>query len=315
MVNKSTNKQIKEIITKYKKGISGPKLSREYGISCTAVYGLLKRRNSYIRNPSEAGKGKISHRKGISLVEEYGEEQAKQIRQKMSRSKMRQHPSPQTEFKKDHIPWNKNKYLVDLNLEMTQDLAYILGFAYGDGWAVKGKKGNWVIGFCNTQRRVIQYIQNTLIRIGFKSSKIYERQPSICDILGRRCHQKRFYILKVHSKKLYDLYFTYLNNTNKFIQDITPNLQYIYSFLRGMYEAEGGVYQYRKKSIQLYAIHNTDKRLIDLVSFLLNYLSIPSVTYIRKRKRHRDIYSTRIRGNKKFKINFLNTLNPIIKRL
>ena len=52
---------------------------------------------------------KKSHRKDMTLEEEYGTDRAKEIRNKISEKNQGKHYSIKTEFKKGIIPWNKNK--------------------------------------------------------------------------------------------------------------------------------------------------------------------------------------------------------------
>ncbi|MDP6648157.1 MAG: LAGLIDADG family homing endonuclease [Candidatus Woesearchaeota archaeon] len=155
----------------------------------------------------------------------------------------------------DYHSWKAPANQIKPSLEVTSTLAYVIGVILGDGWVYK--RGYWyTIGLEALDKKFCESFYHAL-----KQLKI---NPSI--------FHSRNYWRVVCSSKLFYIWFKSLD-FNK-IKEISE--KYPIDFLRGFYESEGNFSTYKSKKYFFITykitIVNTDKKLIDLVKFLLDRL-------------------------------------------
>ncbi|MEK6936968.1 MAG: LAGLIDADG family homing endonuclease [Nanoarchaeota archaeon] len=267
-------------------------------------------------NRNEKGRfvnGHIPWHKGKRNV--YSEELLK----KWSETKKGKHFSPNTEFKKGHI-WSKEieekrlknsreKILKKPNLNMDEDLAYILGILKGDGTVFK-ERGSYRIVLDITSKEVAISFLNSLKNIGL-NPRLIQRKPKKGNLKG----QKIKYIVRSMSKIFGEWY---KNISIKELENL--NKKEMISFIRGFYESEGCLYiaKNKYKTISL-IISNTNFDLINLCKNLCEKIGIYfnlNGPYENKRqfKNSKQIYALRTAVNSQVH-NFLDIINPCIKNL
>jgi intein-encoded DNA endonuclease-like protein len=192
---------------------------------------------------------------------------------------------------------------VEVNLQPSKDLAYILGVLVGDGWV--GYR--YSIGLGSTSKEFAESFANALKNIGLHPNIYLEpkehfqkRSPNANDLWRVIAYSRQFY------KWYKDL------NLEKIKEVING---YEVDFVRGFYESEGSC-RFRGNSPEV-GIHNTNRDLIIFVSGLLTgmgfNLSLNVQRYSRLKPNRKDCFSLHVLGKREEKLKFLETINPIIK--
>ena len=280
-------------------------------------------------------KGSISWNKGKTGV--YSEEAIR----KMSKAKLGKHMASLHEFKKGHRTWNtgmkglyisgsekgwfkkghkfskeinerrlenlRKKILLKPNLEMTENLAYLIGLLKGDGYVCCNGR-TYRICLDNTNFTIANNCKKSLKEIGLNPF-IYEIVPS--NGIGK---QKQYRVL-ASSKEFYKWY---KKLTCKKLRKLLTTNKKIFGFLRGFYEAEGSISKSRN-SITI-SIYNTDMRLISLIKFLLEKINLNFHLNGPYKNNRLGGYNSKLlyrvqTTNKNEVINFLNLVKPSAKQL
>lgn len=260
-------------------------IGEKYGCTNVSILRQLKKYNITVRTVSEANKGKH-----FSQRTEF---------------KKGHHYSLATEFKKGHIPWLKEHYRIDPDLSMSDNLAYVLGVFYGDGWSHYAGAGNYRIGLEATEPSFVNSFKDAVYQLGFTSLILYERQ--------RKDRQKRMFSVYFNSKKFYD----YFANPDfeKLKDEIIEKRSWILAFIRGFYESEGSIRKRYQNTIEI-KMTNTNTKLLALVEKLV--VSLGMGYYIcsgkPKNPNYKFCHHIYIRGTSVEKRKFLEEINPVIKR-
>ena len=260
----------------------------------------------------------------------------------MSKAKIGRHVSPHTEFKKGHVPWNKGmkglyingsekgwfkkghkwpekikkkmlkklleKTLLKPNLNMTENLSYIVGLLKGDGCVYKNGRCYWIC-FDNTNKNLSRNIFRALEEIGLNPT-LYGVRPS--NGIGKL----KQYRVVANSKLFYNWY---KGLSAKKLRELLDTKEKIVSFIRGFYEAEGGIYKSKNGTISV-AMYNTDLELLKLIKSLLEKLGLhfrlngPYKNIKLGGPSARPIYRL-ITSSKKNVNTFLNLIKPSVKNL
>lgn len=262
--------------------------------------------------------------------------------EKMRKAKLGKHPLLNFEFKKGHLPWNKGmkglqikgsekgwlkkghkwsneiekrmlenlreKTVLKPNLEMNENLAYIVGLLKGDGH----------VGHYDKSYRIVLDNTNKNIAINFLNSlKNIKLNPFIREVIPSNNvgKQKQFRVI-AHSKKFYEWY---KQLTIEKIKTLLNDKEKIIGFMRGFYEAEGSIWKSNDGNICI-AIHNTDLELLKLTKFLLENIGLNF--HLNGPYRNRNLGGNtskllyRVQTGSKLNVfNFLNLIKPSIKDL
>lgn len=231
--------------------------------------------------------------------------------------------SPSTEFRKGNVSWIKGKHqsdeakqkcriaskgnhyrLIHPDLEMSENLAYILGVIYGDGY-FRFLKGSWIVGLHVTKMEFVKSFENALRQIRLRPHRTTSLEFTR---VGNQCYR-----VIAYSKALHD-FFEKLTFSK--LRDILVAKEcYIWAFLRGLYESEGTKFYRGKHSLMVVVLYNTNRKLIQFSEGLLNHLGLFSSIGIRKPYGNRkSLYRLALRGSSQRKEEFLRLLNPCIKR-
>jgi intein-encoded DNA endonuclease-like protein len=187
-----------------------------------------------------------------------------------------------------------------LNLDITSNLAYILGVIEGDGHISPTKN---IIKLDVADKEFCEEFKRNMSKIGFNDNKIYE-------IIPKNKNYKYRYGLVYRSKGFVDFYFKNITcNSKKKYEWYSKNLNEVslqIQFLRGMFDSEGCVYyrnDLQRKDKQI-SFTNTDQYLINICSGYLDNLGISHSVYTRKYTNHyKTLYTINIlsKSMKKFK--------------
>jgi hypothetical protein len=194
------------------------------------------------------------------------------------------------EAKKRISEKRKGQFLVKPRLEMTPELAYVLGVLKGDGSVYLHRRGA-IINLTTSSLGFAQSFSDALSKIGLKPSRIYGG---------------KYYRVEAYSKAFHNWY---KELTTAKLEEMLSNNDLIASFIRGFYESEGCCYKY---SIHIY---NTDYELIRLVRRLLTKLGFNFGVYIRKHNGgwgHAPLY-TLFKNKKVDAQRFFQIIKPSIK--
>ena len=112
------------------------------------------------------------------------------------------------------------------------DMAYVLGYFAADGTMYKNKRGSCYIGFCSTEKELIETTK-AVMRV---SNRIEEYQPD------KPNHQKR-YTLQIGSKRIYGRLLQLGFTANKSLTLRFPEApnEFLADFLRGFMDGDGNV--------------------------------------------------------------------------
>lgn len=220
------------------------------------------------------------------------------------------HHGVDTRFEKGHIPWCKGKYLVNPDLTMSDDLAYILGVCFSDGYVTFHSNSRaWYVGLHVKEKAFANSFREALIRINLHPSRIRESTET------SRVNKIKstFYRVTAWSNKFCE--FVKPLDISSLYEQLIRDRDYTLAFLRGCFESEGSARDRKGHGVEVVAFCNTNTNLIDLVSNLLEGIGYSfSVTKEEHEEENwKTLYSIRLLGNSKTKKKFLYQLNPIIK--
>jgi hypothetical protein len=126
-----------------------------------------------------------------------------------------------------------SKSRTKIHVKPTSDWGYLIGIVLGDGW-LKARKGSYIVGVSSSRPEIVKKFHEVC-----NSLNIHSGYYNII------CNNKNVYCSEVCSKELYkylrpcksaDFHFTVP-------KIIYKNKSMMYGFLRGFFDAEGGVYK------------------------------------------------------------------------
>jgi DNA-binding transcriptional regulator WhiA len=161
----------------------------------------------------------------------------------------------------------RGQYLVKPRLDVTPDLAYILGVLKGDGCVYKHRRGADV-KLVTKDYTFARSFAEALTRIGL-NPRIYLESNN--QSLGRGV----YFRVEASSKAFYTWY---KSMSLKDIESMLTSQELIASFIRGFYESEGNYY----KPEHCIHIYNTDRELIEMLQRLLQKLGLNFNIYVKK---------------------------------
>lgn len=189
----------------------------------------------------------------------------------------------------------KGKALKDVRTDDEYTLAYLGGLIYGDGGLdYDENNGQYRIRFTNTSILLINHFELILDSIGCNTSIIE---------LDTKDKHSDLYNLSTKSKMLYDIInnnFTDVKSINEFCDDNYKKIM----FIRGFYEAEGSIQEYRIRITQ-----KNEDILFLIEEFLMEIIDDIDIKYTENNN------STNLVINgKKHKRKFIGLIQPLIKR-
>ena len=201
------------------------------------------------------------------------------------------------------------------NLEVNENLAYILGVIFGDGCVTKNKHR---IFLNTTSETFAKSFGHALKKIGLhpcfymvklSGKNVKPRFYTIYQEINPK-YKDAFYV--VAASKAFYIWFKSLTLNN--LQKLLMEMDCIKGFLRGFYESEGSISHKTKNAWQI-VIYNTNIQLIKIVQEFLTRLGFShSLRIIRpKNKRLKNEYSVYILGGTKEVMRFVREVNPCIK--
>jgi len=137
-----------------------------------------------------------------------------------------------------------------INLELNENLAYIVGVVLGDGWVGYNHHGFYTVGMTSIDYPFIKNFQLALERIGLR----VRAHP----YKNKNPNGHNGWVLSAYSKEFYHWWFS-LNWESK--RSIA--ISYPKSFLRGIYESEGTCFYYHSR--RLIKIVNKNKNVADII--------------------------------------------------
>jgi len=209
-------------------------------------------------------------------------------------------------FARGHTPWNKGAYSILPDLAPSEDIAYILGVVYGDGYTTY-HRGAWQTGLHTASKDFAESFRKALAKIGLHPSRVTEQ------IELTRVHRKRSTLYRT---------LCYSNRFAEFINSLSfyqlrlllndANLKW--AFLRGFFESEGYM-RVRERNRTQISFFNTNTELIHFVAELLTYLGFESSLRLNRTPsaNWKPCYALNLKGNLNKKREFLFKLNPAIK--
>lgn len=171
------------------------------------------------------------------------------------------------------------------------EIGYLIGAIWGDGSTYIHKQNGKIISLKVKDKEFSDRVSDAIFRItGSRPPRhYYERNRVLFNRKNGKTYKwldKKF-IIQIKSDSLYDL----IKSKKRCLKYIN---RYPLNFLRGIYDAEGCVFLYGKeRDIPKVKFGVKDKKLIDLVSYLLQKIKIEYTI----RKRVDDCYVIEIRSN------------------
>lgn len=302
------------------------------------VFPITMNRN----NLGRFSKGTIPWNKGKKGI------YSKQTLERMSNAKKGKRPLPQYEFKKGHVPWNRGligvlktnrtsykigrilpkqieekrirnlrkRILIKPNLNMSEDLAYILGVLKGDGCVCKYRHNN-----IEKYRVALNVTDKNFALCFYKSLRKIGLNPSSCETMpSNGIGKKRQYIVHAYSKILG---MWYKKLTLEKLKKILDNENHIVFFLKGFYEAEGSLYLNKKNNKNMcIRIFNSDESLLSFVKYLTDKIGF-SFNFYGPYSNHFSTFANE-RSRKMYNLNtsirvdvlkFMRLINPCTKNI
>jgi len=204
--------------------------------------------------------------------------------------------------KKEGIPRrSQGRRPIDVDLEFTPNLTYILGVMKGDGH-IRKEKGTGKIVFKNLEKGFAEEFMKSLKEIGLN--------PNLIEREDERYSTGCYYLVEARSTKFYDWY---TNLTQEDIENLVlKDSERTRKFLKGVYESDG--YLTNGSSLNNYrlGIVNTNKNLIDTLKSCLKELDFNFALQIQEKNRRKDLFNLRISSFEEVS-RFLDEINPCIK--
>lgn len=146
-------------------------------------------------------------------------------------------------------------------IEVSPELCYLIGAALGDG-NICHYQGNYCLRISVRDIDFIKEVNKNVYRILGHPYKVQVRDVNRCP----------FFTVAIYSKELYRLLSSDFNELGKIVAAYPSN------FLRGVFDAEGGVFSSQKKERFYKTIHlsNTSLTLVKLIHNFLDQLGIHS---------------------------------------
>ncbi len=187
------------------------------------------------------------------------------------------------------------------NLEITENMAYILGVMEGDGYAYRNHS-NYIIGLGVTSEKFAKSFFDALKKIGlnphmgYKNVKKYN--PNAKDQFSVTSNSKRFYSWH---KQL----------SIQQIQNILErNQKYMRAFVRGFYESEGTLSMGKYWRTKIY---NSNEERISLAGKAIKSLGFNYAIRSHQRPNRKCEYVLEILGGTDQVKHFIHTIKPCIK--
>ena len=186
------------------------------------------------------------------------------------------------------------------NLNVSTDLAYILGVLKGDGCVTKHIK-------CSAQNSIVLNVTDIKFAKSFASSlKNIDLNPTVFSIKKRK-NQIRVRAFSIMFSKWY-------NSLNlERIEEMLTDKRHIIAFIRGYYESEGCINQSRKypRCHQL-TMYNTNQKLQQMVHRFTKEVGFNFKIYHYERSNRKLIYLLKLYKQKEIS-RFLEKITPCIK--
>jgi len=204
---------------------------------------------------------------------------------------------------------------------MSEDLAYVLGVLYGDGWVLKykrklNKNSGWHkeghiyrIGLATIHKEFRDKFAEACSKLGYRVFK-YIRKPN-----EKRFGKKPQYTAEFRSKVFYE----WFNNLT--LEDLEKMLSekesFIWKFIEGFYESEGSIiHQKHRPNSYTITLPNTNRELLEMICRLLKRVGVEAHIngpYEPSNVGKKKLWILAIH-RKKYIIKFFKNVNPIIKR-
>jgi len=155
-------------------------------------------------------------------------------------------------------------------LELSTELAYILGCLEGDGWVALGKR-HCTIALTAKDKDFIDAFSRSLATIGLA--------PEIGWIRGG-CRNRRYYRVYAYSKKFVEWF---KNLPLEDIEQLLKTDELIKSFLKGYFDSDGSVTSSGGGQVQVRVV-GTDPSLIGLTHKLLSKIGLSSVLFTQNKR-------------------------------
>jgi intein-encoded DNA endonuclease-like protein len=206
-------------------------------------------------------------------------------------------------------------YRIQVNLNPSPTLCYVLGCLLGDGHV--GKCRGWT-----KHDRKIYVFERTRIRLKicdyplaqsfYNALKELELNPHICIYRSKNPKWRDAYEVYAYSDMFYEWY-TKLT-MDEIGRIVESSRECIISFIRGLYETEGSY-----TSAYLRVLSNTNKELVLLAQSILKKLGFETTVVEDNSNKKRNpkwkaVYHLNLRGGERAIKRFIKTINPVIKR-
>ncbi|MDE1869120.1 MAG: hypothetical protein KGH60_04120 [Candidatus Micrarchaeota archaeon] len=179
------------------------------------------------------------------------------------------------------------------DLKNSATLSYILGVLRGDGYVYHDKKGHYSVTLNVKSLKFAKSFRRSLVKIGLKPIKIFSD--------GRG-----YYWVRAQSKEFYNWYRSLGPSASRELIDAIKGNEI--DFIRGFYEAEGGI-SYADYGYKL-RISNTDYDIVEAISKHLTSINILNYLKRYKNKNGCIYYQLGIYRDCK---RFLGLVNPCFK--
>jgi len=152
---------------------------------------------------------------------------------------------------RNNLPPNKERggQPIELNFDYSWELGYLVGLTCGDGYVYKYKNKNtnnvtYGLTFTSSLIMFIDHIEK-LINLLFPQLKTSRcSYYSDSDIYGRKYPHKKFYVVRVFSKQLYNFITKFKKEGDKWIIPFNYPDEFKYGFIGGIVDADGTVTRY-----------------------------------------------------------------------
>ena len=299
---------VNKLCEDYKRGLGIIVLAKKYHASTNTVHNVLCKRNVAIKPTGRQQKIKITQEKLNSLYWE-NKLSATEIGKKYNcteagiRHIMYKYNIPRrSASEKLKLKYSKTpmKGRINPKINMNENLAYILGVVYGDGYIIKSNY-NYNVCLAVTKLKFAEEFYRALEKVGLHPC-LYTKQ-----VAYRYPNRNNQFCVQASSKKFY-LWFKKITLYN-LRKVLIKRPSWIKGFLKGFYESEGTRNKYGRITI-----YNSNIKLIKLVNILLRNLRFRTSTLKICRKIPKGIeYTITIIGGRKEYSRFIKEIRPVIK--